>query len=394
MATDRKALRIKKDPKKYWYSVGVSAIPLAYAALQATYDYFSGGGASGIHLGGSTLPFSVLAPLAASPYYYASTYLIDAKEFFGIYTLERPAKEGRSGLVYAPRGYNRLERLPRAEQQDQFPGEPEQIRHMSAEQAQLARSELLEPMFITTGGIETDPKYADELKYDAMNGHYTFEPTFTVTWQVELDVNRNDEDEGFFEFALNISGNTWEEKYRTILKRMRDAGEEALGEIMAAHSAAWCIKYRAIIVEAVKARIRERVTEWGIVICEVTVLNINGGKTLSEKLGNILGANADAQVTVTAATAEATATTIRAGAEKERLIKESEGLAQAAVNAGEASGTAYAKKAEKMGMKPEEIFDREIASTMFGKKTVVFGGDGVAQMMAAARTALKSVGGK
>lgn len=368
MASVSGLLRINPEPKLYRQAVIISMIPLILAGLLAIAGLLFGG--IGIHFGTHTLPFWLLLILVTAPYYLASTYVISANEFYCVYIFEKPTIEGRGGIKFVPAIAGRLERFPRGEQEAQFPGEPEEISHVPDDVAAQMRPKLLNPIRITTGGPEQG-ECAEALKDNIMNEQLTFEPTFTVFWQVELDEDASDDREGVFEFSINIPGKDWPAKLLTIIKQMRDTGEQALAEIMGRHSAAWCIVYRAELAEHVQKRISAEVAQWGINICRVGVQNLTGSHEVNIALGKIPAAKANAQATV-----------IGAQAEKNRLITESEGQAQAEINTGTAKGQAIAAAAKAIGVDGKEYWQGELGPQILGDKAVIIGDDGIAKALA------------
>lgn len=378
--------KISPKPKRYRNAVLATLIPVGIALLLALagaiFDPI------GIHIGSHTLPYWVLILIGFSPYYLASITKVGSGYFYGIYVLELPAIEGESGWKYVPLGLARIAQWPREEAQEQFPGEPEQIAQVADDVADKMRLNMLRPIRITTGGPEQG-EYATEFKGSILNEQITFDPTFTVTWQVELDTNPLDDNEGFFEFDMNIPGETWSEKYYSILKRMRDTGETELGIIMSKHSGAWCIKYREKVIESLTTKIAEAVINWGIIVCRVEVQNITGSHAVNTALGKIPEAKAEAEAAAITAQGQADARIIASKANKAATVTESEGQAQALENLREAEGKGERKAADALGMKPEDYRAGELAKTIIGDKTVIIGEDGIAKALAIGKTILK-----
>jgi regulator of protease activity HflC (stomatin/prohibitin superfamily) len=260
-----------------------------------------------------------------------------------------------------------------------FPGAPEEISHLPDDKAELARSTLLKPLRVTTGGPETGV-YAAELKDNILNDQLTVELILAVFWMPELILRPGTGEEGLFEFSINIPGKTQAEKITAINSQLRISGEKAMREIMGKHSAGWAIAYLDLLNGYVRARIAESVVQWGIIITDVSVEGVGGSHDVNIALGAIPAAKARSQ-----------AAGIEAAGEKDRLITVSEGEAQAKVNIGKAKGEAYRLKAEGMGMTPREILDRKLAPKVFGNKTVIVGGeDGVSKMMGLAMATLRA----
>lgn len=353
MAGTSRPLKIELRPDYYYIAVAASFVPLLIAALFAAFGF-------GIHIGTFTVPYWLLIVLGMLPYYLRSCFFVQTDEFAGITVLETAALERGQGFTFAPLWLTELHRFPRAIQQEQFPGEPEQISHMPDEEADRTRSALLEPIRITTGG----PEQGDEFKDDILNERLTFEPTATVQWQVQLDQDHGDDDQGFFEFYVNIPGKSWPEKYRNLLKLMRDTVENALNVIMSQHSAAWCIKNKQVLIDEVGVRLAEAVSRWGITICEVNILNITPSHAVNIALGRIPEAKANAQ-----------ATGLTADAERNRLIKEGEGRAQARHLELAAEGTGLAEAAQALGMSGTDYRTTQVAEKL-GDKTIILGTDG------------------
>lgn len=349
----------------YYAAVAISVIPAFITFIIALFGL-------GFHVGSVSIPYWPLLLMALAPYYLASVSFIQTNEFGGIMVFETPARELAQGPVYAPLWLTELARFPRAMQQEQFPGEPEQISNMPDDEADRARSTLLEPIRITTGGPEQGGD-ADAYKDDLLNERITFEPTITVQWQVEQH--------GFFEFYVNVPGNDWAAKYRNLLKIMRDSAENALNIEMSRHSAGWAISNKEHLVQAVAERISRAVSHWGIMVCEVNILNITPSHEVNIALGRIPEAKANSQ-----------ATGINADAEKNRLIKEAEGRAKARELELTAEGKGLKAAADELGMSGADYRASEIAEKLAGSdNAIIVGVDGFAQALALGKAVM---GGK
>jgi regulator of protease activity HflC (stomatin/prohibitin superfamily) len=357
-------IAIQMRPNRYWAAVAVTAIPLLISLIAAIFG-------AGVHIGSVTIPYWCLILLASSPYYFASSFFVQTNELAGLTVLEIPAFEKTAGYVYAPLWLTELQRFPRALQQDQFPGEPEQISKMPDDEADKTRSTLLRPIRITTGGP------SDAHPEDLLNSRLTLEPSVTVQWQVEFDAFKGDNDEGFFEFYINIPGKTWPEKYRAILKMMRDTAEKALNIEISSMSAAEVMNNNQKIIDSVTLSIQEATRDWGIIICEVNVLGLEPDHATNTAMS-----------TIPQAKARATAVGIDAEARKRQLILESEGEAQARVNLLTAEGEGLRAAAEKLGISGADYRAGEIAQKVLGDKAVIIGADGIAGAMSIGKTIL------
>lgn len=378
MASTSDLLKIAPKPELYWKAVWISFIPLGIAALLGVIDFLFNI-TIGIHMGSFAIPYWLLLAVLTSPYYLGSLYLIHSDEFFGAYILEIPTIEGKRGLKYVPLFVGRIARFTRNEQEAQFPGEPEQISSVTDEETTRMRSQLLKPVRITTGGPEQGED-AEVVKDHPMNSSVGFEPTFTVFWQVELDENLADDNEGFFEFADNIPGKTWEQKLLTVLKQMRDTGEEALGEIMGQHSAAWSIVFRAKLAQQVAERIAAEVQKWGIRVCKVGVQNISGSHAVHIALDGIVEADAKAKAMRTTAAGQ-----------KDSDILVSEGKKQARINELTGEGEGLKAAAAAAGMEPVDFAGIGIATEVAKHADVILGTDGFKEVMGMGKALL---GGK
>jgi regulator of protease activity HflC (stomatin/prohibitin superfamily) len=343
--SDQGPLDIELKPQYYTAAVLASLSPILFAAIFWLFG-------AGVHVGNFTVPYWLLTILAFLPYWLSGINFIQTEEFGGLTVFETPAKELEHGFAYAPPWLTELARFPRAVQQDQFPGEPEQISNLPDEEADRLGSKLLEPIRITTGGPERGDG-ADEFKDDLLNERLTLEPTIVIQWQVEM--------KGFFQFYTNVPGKGWKQKYRNVLQRMRDTGERELNNVMSDHSAAWAIKNKKMLTALVAEAITKAVESWGIIICEVDVLNLVPSKSVNEALNTIPEAKARAEATVISATAE-----------KNRLTVVSEGEAQATINKAEAEGEGKRREAEKLNMEPSALIALEFAEKL-GDKTILLG---------------------
>lgn len=300
---------------------------------------------------------ALFLPLAV--YYFASSYFVQTDELAGVTVLENPAEERKQGFAFAPLWLTELLRYPRPVQQVQFPAEPEMISNLPDDESERMGDMLMRPIRITTGG----PEKGEEFKDNILNEQLTLEPTITIRWQIEL--------QGFFEFYVNTPGKSWAEKKQFILQSMRDTAENALNEEMSMHSAAWCIAKKKELIEKVHQEIIDKVGDWGIIVCEVNILNLTpASHAVNSALGEIPAAKARGQARVIEATNAKAAT-----------ILESEGTAQATINVEAAKGEGIKQAAEAIGISGADYRNGEIAKTAFGDKTVVLGVDGIAEVM-------------
>lgn len=293
-------------------------------------------GSPGIHAGSVSIPYGLLI-FPCALYYVASCFFVRTNEFAGVTVLEIPAIECTAGFVFVPLWLAVLHRLPRAEQEDQFPGEPEQISNLPDEEADRTKSTLLEPIRITTGGPEVGEE-AEKFKGDLLNERLTLEPTIVVHWQVEFDAKTSDGYAGFFNFYVNMPGDTWSQKYHGVLKRMRDTAEGVLNSELSKHSAGWAIANKDKLVQMVFDELAQEVSDWGISICQVQVLNLVPHRSVNVALGTIPEAKAQGEAEVISASNKKMAMITLAQAEKEVIVLRSQGEGEGLKVFADASG--------------------------------------------------------
>lgn len=356
--------KIPRRPGRYWKVAIPTLIPGAIGAV-STVVWGVSGYALGVHLGDSTIPYGLPLLIATIPYYWRSSFFTKTNEFVGVSTLQIPSFEKEAGgFVYAPLGFMQPWRFPRGEQEDQFPGEPEMVSHMPQDEADRSRSELLEQIFITSGGPEQGPE-ADTYMDSPLNSELTFEPTIVVYWQVQMDDDMTDDDQGIFELVANIPGDTWPERYRALLKRMRDSVEGILREVMSQHSAAWCIKNVETLNAQALQRLTEEVQYWGIVICKVRVLGIVAPHSVSSVLQRVPEAKAKAHAQV-----------IEATGQKKSAILIAEGDAKKTKILEKAKGKGLRLRADASTVDATHIFDMETAAEALKGANATFVLDG------------------
>ncbi len=375
-----KPLSCEVKPEWYVGAIVASFVPLLVSLVLWLIGW-------GIHIDDThTVHYGMLLFVPSLLYNISSIRFIATEDLAGVTVLEVPAHEQAEGFLYAPRFLTKVFTLPRSLRQSQFPGEPEQIAKVSDEEADRMRSDLLRPIRITTGpaeGIDDDP----------LDARLTMEPTFTVTWQLELDQKAKDGDGGLFEFLINIPGRTWTQKVFYILKMMRDTGENALNIALSKHSAAWVNSHKQQIIDDVEDRIESKVTRWGILIDEVNVLGLDPDHDTNKSLAKIPQAKAERQATVE-----------KAEGEKERHKLEAEGkadamrtIADAQKDVDEKRGEGLAAGATKAGVSVRELMAFDITQTILGNKEGKFvfaNGSGIADAVTVGATILETVGDK
>lgn len=329
-------------------------------------------------------PYWIPLFAAWSVYFVLSFRFVQTEELAGVTVLESPAFEQKEGLVFVPLFITELERFPRAVQQEQFPGPPERVSKLPDAEAERMRSDLLKPIRITSGKPEEGPGYEG----DILNVRLTLEPTFTVDWQVEFDADKSDageesNDEGFFEFYINIPGKHWEEKYLNVLKRLRDTGERELNREMSRHSVSWIIAHKDELVDAVHTALIKSTRDWGILICGVSVLGLEPADH---------GTN-QALTEVPKSISDRLAAINRAEGERQKLILEGEGLAAARRLKLAAEGEGLADAARALGMSGQDYWKGDVAKETIGEGTIIIGEDGITKAMAVGATILKGVNG-
>lgn len=299
-------------------------------------------GSPGIHAGSVSIPYGLLI-LPCALYYVASCFFVRTNEFAGVTVLEIPVIECTAGFVFVPLWLAELHRLPRAEQADQFPAEPEKISNLPDEEADRIKSTLLEPIRITTGGPEVGEE-AEKFKGDLLNERLTLEPTIVVHWQVEFDAMTSDGYAGFFNFYVNMPGNTWSAKYHGVLKRMRDTSEGVLNSELSKHSAGWAIANKDKLVQMVFDELAEAVSEWGINVYQVQILNLVPHRSVNVALGTIPEAKAQGEAKVISAANEKTAMISLAEGKKQVTILEDQGEGEGLKAFADASGVPAIEK--------------------------------------------------
>jgi regulator of protease activity HflC (stomatin/prohibitin superfamily) len=208
-----------------------------------------------------------------------------------------------------------------------------------------------------------------------LNAQMALETIFSVRWSVQ--------GKGFFEFYINIPGNSWDEKLAQIRKQMRDTGEGKLGELYSERTPDSIIAQLGGpegLNTALEMTLEDAVCKWGITIDEARIQSPDLSHDVSIALASIPAANARKVATIAAAQGE-----------KEKLKLEGEGRGEARKAELAAEGEGLKAAAAAMGLTPAEYFAGQIARDTIGKGTVIFGDGGLAQAMLAGKTMLDAV---
>jgi regulator of protease activity HflC (stomatin/prohibitin superfamily) len=223
---------------------------------------------------------------------------------------------------------------------------------------------LLKPIRVTTAA----PK-ADNDDGDILNVRLTLEPTITIIWQVQM--------KDFFEFFINIDGTTWPEKRAFLLKQMRDVAETVLAIEVAKHTAGELNGLIGELGERVKTVLNEKMEDWGILVCDVTIQNLGPDHATNIALGKVPQARATKVAEVTEAEGKKQAAILRAEGEAEGMkIK-----AAAREVELEAEGKGNRKAADALGMSGKDYIAAQVAKEAIGKGDVILGAKGIAQMV-------------
>lgn len=350
MATAPKPVQVELKPGYYrraWIGV-LLLFPLVWLFKNVL---------GGIHFEDYTIWYADVAMTLLVLYYLASIRKVETYELGGIIVLEHEAVEVKRGYKFVPRVLCEMPTFTRHPQQNQFPGEPEEISGRSDDVEM--RKYMLKPIRATSkdGGIQGD---------DVLGSRLTIEPTVTVLWQIRSD--------RFFEFYLMIPGHDWKEKKFFLLKMLRDTAEKQLRAEVAARTPSEINDQQLQIAVKITEALTEATGPWGINILEVNALGLGPDHETNKSLIRIVVARADG-----------IATKITAEATRDKKMKEGEGDAYARELILAAEGKGVRAAADAVNMEPNEYLDRTIAEKVFGDKTVVIGEDGLAKVMGIAK---------
>jgi hypothetical protein len=349
-----KPIAVQLKPGHYYIALGSTAVIhfLPYAFQNHL---------GGIHLGDHfTLWNSYWLYALLGAYDIASVRRVRTNQSAGITVLERESIETGRGPKFVPYGFASLHSFPRAMQEDQFPSDPENILRKPENGA--FPPGMYEPMRIPTGG--PDPTEDDS---DMLDVRLTLEPTVSVIWQVVQ--------KGFFDFYINIDGDTWPEKRAFLLKQMRDTVETQLLIEFKDRTVSKVQKDVDTIIKNVQDVLADKVADWGISICSVNIQNLKPPKATSEAMEEVPRARARR----TAAMHDAE------GAKQSEIIR-SEGQLTAASNLAKAretmltaEGTGTMGAAKALGMSGSDYTASLVAREALGKGDVILGAEGIAQ---------------
>jgi len=295
-------------------------------------------------------------------YYGLSIVRVRTDEVAGTSVLEKPATEDGAGWFFRPLFLTRVDRFTRNTQQSQLP----------ADEVMVFRDNdtIALPYGMVRPWRMTTKEGADN--NDVLNRRLTLEPTISVIWQIES--------KGFWEFYINIPGDSPEEKRTVIVQQMADTAEALLGTIFGTKTVAELVEDREIIREKLDVALVKAVADWGITICQVNVQRIIPTRLVNEALEETAVAKARAQITLTVAGAAKRDAILRAEGERDAMTVVADGrIAQLT-----AEGIGLKAAATASGISVEELRRGEIAMGTLGdsRATFVLGTDGFRDVFA------------
>ena len=300
--------------------------------------------------------FASWLPLVFLVYYdFDAIKRVELGKVAGIQALSRPAIELRdSGFAFVPRWLTELDKLPRAQQEDQFPSDPENIARKPEDRT--LHPAMFDPIRVTTGG---PPEGGDDS--DMLDVRLTFEPEVTVIWQVE--------DIGFFDFFINIDGETWPEKRAFLLKQLRDTAEAVLMIEFAKYTASQILTKLEEISDTLQKALSQKVSDWGVNICSVSLQNITPDHATNTAMGLVPQARAKRMEALHIAEGDKQAAVLRAEGNKEAAVIEAKGRKEAIVLVADGQHAA----AELLGMAGSDYIAADVAREVVGKATTILG---------------------
>ncbi len=300
---------------------------------------------------------------------------VSAGYIAGITIFNVPVLEVSSGFYWMPLGISELLLVPVSTQNEQFPGDPEKISKAPDDQGLLPGQ--VRPIRIMTGEPEEDED-------DILNERMMLEFLFSVRWRISDQAR----DLGVFEFLLRLPGTTWSEKLRWVSINMRDTGEGLLNKEVSVRSTGRVFKEIGPIGEALKTSIQEAFARTDILIEEVLLQSPDPGYTVAKALSLVPAARAEAKSRIITAQSTGSSTRIAAEAEYDARVALSKARARELAVEGEGMRDA----AEALGVSGAEYLALQQAPKILGDKTIIIGGDGIAQALALAPNLVKTLG--
>lgn len=338
----------------YLLVVGAVFLPLLFALDALVTDLVNGSF--------PLLPISWLVAFGA--YYLTSVRVVQENEVGGIFVLQQRAWAIGPGYYFAPRFLTELHTLPIKDNQDQFPGNPEQIskRHDEAD-----LNGMLRPFRIPTAGSQGS---SDD---DPLNTRMTLEPLVSVVWRLRQS--------GFFEMWIRIPGNNWKEKRANIHKQMYDSIHSMLGKSLSSRTPAKIFEELSEIDAELKDVLEKTLSKFGVDLDRVEMQPPDLPYDVNKALARIAEARADKQARIKQAEGEKQAEVlIQTGVAEGR-----ERLAEADYIERKKRGEGDRAAAEALGMSGEDYRAGEIAKETVGEGDLVLGAEGIAQAVGLGR---------
>ena len=350
MSASKKSLDVDMSAGKRWYfilALATIALLMVGPLLTLLFPFIEGK-----HMGWIYVTMLVIAASRLRG--------VKETEFGGITALNMPALEVGSGFYFIPFGA-RLDTMPVADQQYEFPDEPERV--SKRPDAEGLRPGEVRPMRILSG--PTEAEYGD----DPINTRLALEQASITIFRLE--------DKGFFELWTRIPGNTWEEKLVEIRKRLRDTNETELLEEFANRAPPSILKNVKLVNGRLKRELQKAVRRFGVKIVEAKIKSPDFPKSVNEGLASIGEAKARRQKIG-----------IDAQAERGRLITVSEGKRQAGINEADIRQAQLAKEGEGVrdgataaGMSGRDFLAADVARQAIGEGDIILGPEGVSQLV-------------
>ncbi|KND50794.1 MAG: hypothetical protein AB202_00070 [Parcubacteria bacterium C7867-007] len=262
------------------------------------------------------------------------------KDLVSITFFDRPIRQPKVGLTFRLVPWMGMVRLPRAAQQIQIPGEPEEVFH-GDDKVDLPPG-MVRPFRPISGTPEPGRK---GLELGPLNIQMTTTVTGTVRYKIE-DV---------MSFAMAMEGDTPEDMLAYANRQLNDTWSRAVTQQFLQRPIGRVVKDLITISELVEEELETLTNDWGIKILEITLLAPDLSHDLSKELTGIGKALAAQLASNTKADADAYVTT-KAGA------------AAAAVELARRTAIADGKKyeANTLGLEGREIYGAEAAERIIG----------------------------
>lgn len=329
-------------PWKYYAALAASASPLPFAIMPFFTDDWSTTGAAFAFLAGA--------------YIATSIYVVQENEVGGIWIFQQRAMEVGPGIYLVPRVIGELNKLPTSSQQDQIPGEPEQISKRHDEEG-LQPGQVY-PIRVTTAA---DP--GTDFNDDPLSKRLTLEVTISIVWRVRHT--------HFFEMWERIPGANWEEMRARVVKQLRDTAETQLVERISSRTTARVLTEFAVLNEEIKEELQKAIGPWGIEIesCELQAPDVP--LEVNQALARLSAAHADGVATVTTAQAARQAEVLRATGEAEGR----ERLAEAERTEIHKRGIGMKQAAAELDISGADYYRGDVARDTVGEGDLVLGLD-------------------